>query len=343
MNDRPIIAITIGDPAGVGPEVVLKALAQPKLLDICCPLVVGDADLVDHAARQLKVQINLKRISNPDAIDGDAQEAVVLHMPGVDLTSFQPGMLSADSGEASLDYLECAIDLTLSGKTAAIATGPINKVALHLAGSPYRGHTQLLADRCGVKQVSMMLLTPGRLSEPHWLRVSHATTHIALKDVPAKLTPDGLRSTIRLTHECLQNLGLSRARLAVAGLNPHAGDGGLMGEEELLWIQPLVAACRIDGFDVEGPLPADTVFLRATQGEFDAVVALYHDQGHIAVKMHGFENAVNMSLGLPIIRTSVDHGTAFDIAWQGRADPASMIAAIELAATMAAQQQSKTR
>jgi 4-hydroxythreonine-4-phosphate dehydrogenase len=343
MDDRPLIAITIGDPAGVGPEVVLKALARPHLHEICTPLVIGDAALLDLAARRLKLSTGLARISSLDQLRSSPQSAVVFHVPGLDLGSFQPGSLTADYGQASLDYLNCAIDFALDGKVAAIATGPINKAALHLAGSPYRGHTQLLADRCGVERVSMMLLSPGRLTEPRWLRVTHATTHIALKEVATSLTPEMLRSTIRLTNECLLTLGIEIPRLAVAGLNPHAGDEGVMGDEEIRWIHPTVMQSRAEGINVSGPLPADTVFLRAVHGEFDAVVALYHDQGHIAVKMHGFENAVNLTLGLPIIRTSVDHGTAFDIAWQGKANEASMVAAIELAAAIATNPQSRSR
>ena len=335
MDDRPVIAITIGDPAGVGPEVVLKALTRPHLLEICTPLVIGDAGLLDLAASRLKLPADLARISSLDQIDSPSQSALVFHVPGVDLGTFRPGSLAAEYGQASLDYLNCAIDFALDSKVAAIATGPINKAALHLAGSPYRGHTQLLADRCRVERVSMMLLSPGRLPEPHWLRVTHATTHIALHEVPSRLTLEGLISTIQLTQESLLRLGIKAPRLAVAGLNPHAGDEGVMGDEEIRWIQPTVMQCRTEGIDVSGPFPADTVFLRAVQGEFDAVVALYHDQGHIAVKMHGFENAVNLTIGLPIIRTSVDHGTAFDIAWQGKANEASMVSAIELAAEFA--------
>ena len=337
MADRPLVAITTGDPAGVGPEVVLKALMHPHMLDICRPLVLGDAELMARAASQMNLPMDLDRIEQVEQMGKQIHQAAILHIPGVRLDNFQPGTTSAENGRASLDILERAVELALSCRVDAIATGPINKAALHLAGSPYRGHTQMLADRCGVKQVSMMLLSPGRGPEPHWLRVSHATTHVALREVPERLSPEGLRGTIKLTLEGLRLLGVKDAKIAVAGLNPHAGDEGLMGEEEVRWIAPLIEQMRVEGNDVSGPLPADTVFLRAVHGEFDAVVALYHDQGHIAVKMHGFENAVNLTLGLPIIRTSVDHGTAFDIAWQGQANEASMVAAIELAATMAQQ------
>jgi 4-hydroxythreonine-4-phosphate dehydrogenase len=338
MDERPLIAVTTGDPAGIGPEVVLKAVARSSIRRACRTLVLGDADLLAYAAQQMDLPFELGRIATPDEIGEQPPQGAILHIPGVKPETFQPGVIAAENGRASLDILETAIDLALSGRAAAIATGPINTAALHLAGSPYRGHTQLLADRSGAERVTMMLLSPGRGVEPRWLRVSHATTHIALKEVPGKLTPEVLRSTIELTQSGLTMLGIERPRLAVAGLNPHAGDEGLMGDEEIRWIGPLVEQIQSAGIDIHGPLPADTVFLRAAAGEFDAVIALYHDQGHIAVKMHGFEDAVNLTLGLPIIRTSVDHGTAFDIAWQGQADESSMVAAIELAARIAANQ-----
>jgi len=337
MNERPLVAITIGDPGGIGPEVVLKALAHPGLAAACRPLVIGHAGLLERAASELGLA-SPPTVHAPEDVEPTARGAHLLDTGSLQPDRFETGVVSAANGRAALDYIEEAIELALAGRVGAIATGPINKAALHLAGSPYRGHTRLLADRCGVERVSMMLLTPGRTTEPHWLRVTHATTHIALKEVPARLTPAALRSTILLTEQSLERMGLQRRRIAVAGLNPHAGDEGLMGDEEVRWINALVEQCRREGFDLHGPLPADTVFLRAVQGEFEAVVALYHDQGHIPVKMHGFENAVNLTLGLPIIRTSVDHGTAFDIAWQGKADEASMVAAIELAASMASTQ-----
>jgi 4-hydroxythreonine-4-phosphate dehydrogenase len=340
MYEHPLIAITMGDPGGIGPEVVLKALSHQHLHELCRPLVIGDADLLERANRELHLELQLQNVLALESLDPRSSGSYLVHAPGLTLETFQTGVVTAENGRASLNYIEKAIELALSGRVAAIATAPINKASLHLAGSPYRGHTRLLADRCKVEHVTMMLLTPGRQEQPQWLRVTHATTHIPLKEVPVQLTPPGLLSTIQLTHESLQLLGLDRKRIAVAGLNPHAGDAGLMGEEEVQWINPFVQQCRDDGFDVHGPLPADTVFLRAVQGEFDAVVALYHDQGHIPVKMHGFENAVNLTLGLPIIRTSVDHGTAFDIAWQGRADEASMVAAIELAADLASKKTS---
>jgi 4-hydroxythreonine-4-phosphate dehydrogenase len=342
MDERPLIAVTTGDPAGIGPEVVLKAIVHPRILEACRPLVLGDADLLSYASQQMKLPLGLKLITHSDDLEKQLPDGALLHVPGVKPEVMQPGEISAENGRASLEILETAISLALSNQVAAIATGPIHKAALNLAGSPYRGHTQLLADRCGVGKVTMMLLSPGRGAEPHWLRVSHATTHIALKDVPAKLTPEGLQGTIELTLNSLTILGADQSRLAVAALNPHAGEEGLMGDEEIRWIRPFVERIRSEGVDASGPLPADTVFLRAAAGEFDAVIALYHDQGHIAVKMHGFENAVNLTLGLPIIRTSVDHGTAFDIAWQGLADESSMVEAIKLAARMATHKQASS-
>jgi len=285
---KPRIAITTGDPSGIGPEVAAKAAADARVLACCEPVVYAPP--------------------NPAA--------------------FAPGVLSGAAGRAAYDAIVRAVDAARRGDVQAIATAPINKEALRLAGLPWSGHTDMLAHLTGAPHVAMMFHSDA-------LRVVLATVHIALADVPRTLTRDSLERTIALTAEELPRFGAAAPRIAVAGLNPHAGEHGLFGCEETETIAPAIDACRARGIDVSGPWPADTVFVRARRGDFDAVVACYHDQGLIPVKLLAFGQAVNVTLGLPIIRTSVDHGTAFDIAGRGIADPESMIAAVLLAARLA--------
>ena len=286
---KPRVAITTGDPAGIGPEIAARAAADRRVLDVCEPALFG---------------------------------------PG-DGRSFAPGRLSGEAGRAAYDAILRAVDAAMSGRVDAIATAPINKEALRLAGLPWNGHTDLLAHLTGAPHVAMMFHSEA-------LRVVLATVHIALAEVPRALTSGALQATIDLTARELPRFGISHPRIAVAGLNPHAGEHGLFGEEERTAIAPAIGACRARGVDVSGPFPADTLFVRARRGEFDVVVACYHDQGLIPVKLVAFGQAVNVTLGLPIIRTSVDHGTAFDIAGKGVADPESMIAAVLLAAKLSA-------
>ena len=285
---RPRVAITAGDPAGIGPEIAVRAAADPVVRDACEPIIYGP--------------------------------------PADEL--FPPGVLSATAGRAALDAIVRAVSDAERGEVDAIATGPINKEAFRLAGIPWTGHTDLLAHLTGVPHVAMMFHSEA-------LRVVLATVHIPLADVPRALTVQQLDATIALTARELPRYGVARPRIAVAGLNPHAGEHGLFGVEELNVIRPAIEACRARGIDVAGPFPGDTVFVRASRGEFDVVVACYHDQGLIPVKLLAFGQAVNVTLGLPIIRTSVDHGTAFDIAGRGIADPGSLIAAVLLAARLA--------
>jgi 4-hydroxythreonine-4-phosphate dehydrogenase len=285
---KPRIAITVGDPAGIGPEIARRAAADPRVLDVCEPILYG---------------------------------------PPPERT-FPAGVLSADAGRAAYETILRAVDAARGGTVGAIATAPINKEALRLAGLPWNGHTDLLAHLTGAPTVAMMFY-----SEP--LRVVLATVHLAIADVPRALTTESLTAIIRLTGCELPRFGYPSPRIAVAGLNPHAGEHGLFGSEEDTAIRPAIAACRAGGIDVSGPFPADTLFVRATRGEFDVVVACYHDQGLIPIKLLAFGHAVNVTLGLPIVRTSVDHGTAFDIAGQGVADPESMVAAVLLAARLA--------
>jgi 4-hydroxythreonine-4-phosphate dehydrogenase len=284
----PRVAITVGDPAGIGPEVAAKAAADARVTASCEPILYS-----------------------PPAAE-----------------TFPPGTLSGAAGRAAYDSIVRAVADARAGAVDAIATAPVNKEAFRLAGLPWHGHTDLLAHLTGSSHVAMMFYSEA-------LRVVLATVHIALAEVPRALTRGSLEATIDLTAGELPRFGIARPRIAVAGLNPHAGEHGLFGREEETAIRPAIAACRARGVDVDGPFPGDTIFVRARRGDFDAVVACYHDQGLIPVKLVAFGQAVNVTLGLPIIRTSVDHGTAFDIAGKGVADPQSMIAAVLLAARLA--------
>jgi len=287
-RQKPRVAITSGDPAGIGPEIAAKAAADPRVLAVCEPIVYG-------------------------APAG---------------TRFEPGMLSAEAGQAAYDVIGAAVRDAQAGVVAAIATAPVNKLAFARAGLPWKGHTDLLGHLTGSRRVAMMFW-----SEP--LKVVLATVHLPLGDVPRTLTREVLDGIIDLTACELPRFGIGQPRLALAGLNPHAGEDGLLGTEEQRVLEPAVAAARARRIRIDGPFPGDTVFVRAVRGEFDAVIACYHDQGLIPVKLLAFGRAVNVTLGLPIIRTSVDHGTAFDIAGRGVADPSSMIEATMLAARLA--------
>ncbi|MBL7200219.1 MAG: 4-hydroxythreonine-4-phosphate dehydrogenase PdxA [Anaerolineae bacterium] len=323
----PVIAITIGDPAGVGPEVTVKALAQRKVWDCCRPLIVGDAGVLAGTIALLGSDLSMHTISSPADAQFNPNSPDVLDLSNVDAAALQPGQVSADAGKASVEYIRRAVELVQAGQADAIATGPINKAALKAANIPYIGHTELLAALLDEQRVTTMLATVG-------LRVVHVTRHVPLAKVASLITRERVLETIRLTDAGLRQMGIARPHIAVAALNPHGGDEGLMGREEIDAIGPAVEAARAEGMDAAGPIPADSVFFRAIRGEFDVVVAMYHDQGHIPIKTHGFEQSVTVTLGLPVVRTSVDHGTAFDIAWQGIADEESMVEAICLAAQL---------
>jgi 4-hydroxythreonine-4-phosphate dehydrogenase len=328
--DLPLLAITMGDPSGIGPEIVLKALSDPVLAGRCRPLIVGDRQILARASGWEDIPA-LPVVSVADPAEGDYEPGTVtlLEPYAVDLDDCPVGQISATSGRAAVAYVERACDLCLAGEAAAMVTAPLNKDAIHRAGSPYAGHTELLAARTGAERVTMLLTGPT-------LRVVHVSTHVSLAEAIRRVTPERVGEVIDLAHDGCRALGIARPRIAVAGLNPHAGEDGLFGNHEHESIQPAVDAARARGLDVSDPQPPDTVFLRASQGVFDIVVAMYHDQGHIPMKLLAFDEGVNVSLGLPIIRTSVDHGTAFDIAGTGRARPASLLAAIDVALRMIA-------
>jgi 4-hydroxythreonine-4-phosphate dehydrogenase len=330
MSERPIVAVTMGDPAGVGPEIALKALTREETWECCRPLIVGDARVMTKIMALLGASLRLHPITDVAGARFDPAAPDVLDLGNADPAVLLPGKVSAVAGRASVAYVEKAVELAQAGQADAIATGPINKAALKAAGIPYIGHTELLAALTGEERVTTMLATPG-------LRVVHVTRHLPLAEVARHITRERVLETIRLTDAGLKQMAIESPRLAVAALNPHGGDEGLLGREEIETISPAVETAQSEGIDARGPIPADSVFFRAIRGEFDAVVAMYHDQGHIPIKTHGFERSVTVTLGSPIVRTSVDHGTAFDIAWKGVAHEESMVEAICLAAQLARQ------
>jgi 4-hydroxythreonine-4-phosphate dehydrogenase len=325
---RPLLAITMGDPAGIGPEIVLKTLVDPDTFALCRPLVIGDRRILERAAPWVGAALDFDLVEVPGAGRYAPGALTLLDLRNAPPDDCPIGEVSVGAGRAAVGFVERACDLALAGDVDAVVTAPLNKAAMHLAGFNYPGHTELLATRTGAQRVSMLLVGPQ-------LRVVHVSTHVALAEAIRRVTPERVGETIALAYESCVALGIARPRIAVAGLNPHAGEGGIFGDEEARAIAPAIEAARARGLDVSDPQPPDTVFLRAVNGAFDIVVAMYHDQGHVPMKLLAFDTGVNVSVGLPIIRTSVDHGTAFDIAGTGRASHASMREALRVAAQMA--------
>jgi len=324
---RPILAITMGDAAGSGPEIVVKALAVPEIYEISRPIVIGDAATMQEALRITKVPGEIRAINKISEAKFKPGVIDVIDLRNIQLDRLTRGQVNPMAGKAAYEYIKLAVDLALAGECDAIVTSAINKEALNKAGYHYDGHTQILAELCRAKEVAMMLVT-GKL------RVSHVSTHVSLLRAIERVRPERVLTVLKLTNEALKQMGIENPRLAVSGLNPHAGERGLFGDEEQKYIIPAIEEARRQGMNVTEPLPPDSVFLRASQGQFDAAIAMYHDQGHIAVKMLGITEGVNVTLGLPIIRTSVDHGTVFGKAGKGTADPTSLIQAIKLASVM---------
>jgi 4-hydroxythreonine-4-phosphate dehydrogenase len=323
------IAITLGDPSGIGPEIIVKLAADPGRPNADL-LVVGDAGALRRAAAAVGVDLPVAVVAAAAEAADLAPGILAVLQTGAPLPVDLPvGQVDARSGAAAFAYVQKAIDLALAGEARAIVTAPLNKEAMALAGVSYPGHTEILADRCGVKDFAMMLANDE-------LRVLLVSIHLSLSDAIAAVTPTSELRAIRLAHRAGLSFGLAHPRVAVAGLNPHAGENGMFGREDLDIIAPAIAAARAEGIDASGPWPGDTVFMRARRGDFDVVVAQYHDQGLIPVKYLGVEEGVNITVGLPFIRTSVDHGTAFDIAGKGLADPASLASALRQAIAMTA-------
>ncbi|MGF6729809.1 4-hydroxythreonine-4-phosphate dehydrogenase [Paraburkholderia youngii] len=328
MTYRPVIGITMGDAAGVGPEIIMKSLAHASVYEQCRPVVIGDVSRLRDAGRRAGVNLEVRAISRPS--EGEFRQGVVDCIDlGLIPADLPYGKLSPIAGDAAYQYIARTVELTSKGELDAICTAPLNKEALHAGGHIFPGHTEMLAHLTGIDEVSMMLVAPN-------LRVIHVTTHIGLLDAIRKIEPGLVQRTIERAHETLVRAGISNPRIGVCGINPHAGENGLFGYgEEEEKIVPAVEVLQKRGWDVEGPLPADTLFFRAGRGDFDVVVAMYHDQGHGPVKVMGLEAGVNVTVGLPVIRTSVDHGTAFDIAGKGIADERSMLEAFRQAVDLA--------
>jgi 4-phospho-D-threonate 3-dehydrogenase / 4-phospho-D-erythronate 3-dehydrogenase len=336
--NKPVLGVTMGDPAGVGPEIIARAAAEPAVRATSRPVVIGAASAMGEALALIGSPLALhavRRVADCRWADGTLE---VLDLANVDMATLPRAEVSAAAGRAAYAYIERAVALARAGEIHAIVTAPVNKEALAAAGVQHSGHTEILAQLTGTRDFAMLLMGKE-------LKVIHVTTHVALRRVPDLVTRERVLRTIRLARRCLQDLGRPRGRIAVAGLNPHAGEEGLFGDEEQTAIIPAIQAARAEGADVTGPLPADTLFSRARGGEFDIVVAMYHDQGHIPVKTLGFEydetskkwtglSGVNVTVGLPFLRVSVDHGTAFDRAWKGIANHESMVEALDVATTM---------
>lgn len=336
----PVLGVTMGDAAGVGPEIIARAAAESRIRATCRPVVIGAAAVMTEALALIGSPLRVHAVARVADCRWAEGSLEVLDLGNVDMATLPRGEVSAAAGRAAYECIERAVRLAQSGEIAAIVTAPVNKEALAAAGVRHSGHTEILAELSDTRDFAMLLMGTE-------LKVIHVTTHVALRRVPELVTRERVLKTIRLAHRTLRDLGQPRGRIAVAGLNPHAGEDGLFGDEEQHAIVPAIEAARAEGLDVTGPLPADTLFSRARGGEFAIVVAMYHDQGHIPVKTLGFEydettktwtglSGVNVTVGLPFLRVSVDHGTAFDRAWKGVANHASMVEALEIATSMLA-------
>ncbi|WP_096434489.1 4-hydroxythreonine-4-phosphate dehydrogenase PdxA [Alteribacter populi] len=318
---KPVIAITMGDPSGIGPEIIVKSLSDPKLYEMCHPIVVGDKQVLEKAKHVTNSEVDIRVIDSINETTVEHGTLSILDLNNVP-DSVEWGKVTAEAGRAAFDYLKAAIELANNNEIQGICTAPLNKEALHKAGHIYPGHTEILAKLTDTTNYAMMLTAPG-------LRVIHVTTHVGLIDAIEKINPARQETVIGLAHDTLKRAGIENPRIGVCGINPHAGENGLFGSgEEEEKIIPAIEKAKQAGINVEGPLPADTLFFRARRGDFDIVVAQYHDQGHGPIKVLGIEDGVNITVGLPIIRTSVDHGTAFDIAGKNIAKEDSLKSAL---------------
>ena len=340
MRNKPILGITMGDPAGIGPEIIVKSLLNQHIYDICCPVVIGDPTIMEKAVREIvKSDQTVNILTRAATAKGTLGTIDVLPLEDLDLSDFSYGQLSATCGDAAFRSVQTAINLALANEIDGTVTAPLNKEAMNMAGHHYDGHTEIYAKFTGTDKYSMMLADGN-------LRVVHVTTHMPLVKVSEKLTIERVLDVIRLGNNACLQLGIKQPRIGVSGFNPHAGENGLFGSEEQTAITPAVEKAQAEGITALGPFPPDTVFCRADGGEFDLVVAMYHDQGHIPLKLKSFiyddttktwsgMTGVNITLGLPIVRASVDHGTAFENAGKNVASPQSMVNAIEYGAMLA--------
>lgn len=327
-SNLPVLLVTLGDPAGVGPEVTVRGVADELTKGRATPVVVGDARVVRRAVEMFSPEISVIAVDSPRDAEVGSKIINVLDLANCDPKNFEIGEIAAYTGNAAYEYVVRAAELCLSGDADGIVTAPLNKKAMVMAGHEFDGHTGLLAHLCNVDTQYMILGSPK-------LRVIHLTTHLSLVDALKRVETDRIVKCTRAANEHAKQLGFSKPRIAVCGVNPHSGDGGLFGVEEAEEIAPAIEILRGEGIDADGPVSPDSAYRIAYEGGYDIVVAMYHDQGHIPMKLAAFETGVNVTVGLPIIRTSVDHGTAFDIAWEGKADHANMVAAIEYAYKLA--------
>ena len=324
----PRIAITIGDPAGVGPEIALRALSESRVTNTCIPIVFGDASILRRVGNHLSLRSEFPIIA-PDKLSSTTTPSILDLNSIPDPSSIKPGFVNSETGRAAFAYIEKSIDAAMSHQIDAVATGPIHKEALHSAGVQFPGHTEIYAERTGATRAAMCLTSPQ-------LTCTFVTVHVGYRDVPGLLSKQRILDVIDLSADFIRKTRGREPRITVLGLNPHAGESGLFGDrEEERFIIPAIQSAREKGLQIEGPLPPDTAFLPTRRDTTDVFVCMYHDQGHIPLKMLAFDDAVNVTLGLPIVRTSVDHGTALDIAWQGKANPNSLYEAIRVAAQLA--------
>jgi 4-phospho-D-threonate 3-dehydrogenase / 4-phospho-D-erythronate 3-dehydrogenase len=327
-DERPILAITMGDPAGVGPEIAVRACMDVGTYRISRPIVIGDAGVIRATLDGMGAKLSMHSVADVADARFTAGQIDVLDLHNVDLAAMPRAQVSAMAGQAAYEYIIRGIDLAMAGTVDAVVTCPIHKDALNQAGHHYPGHTEIFAERTGTDDFAMMLVAGG-------LRVVLVTIHVALREAIDMIDEERIVRAIRLAHEAGMLMGIENPRIAVPGLNPHAGESGMFGREETEIIEPAIARAKAEGYNAQGPFPPDTVFHRAHEGQFDFVTPMYHDQGLIPIKLIGFGGGVNVTLGLPIIRTSVDHGTAFGKAWQFRANAGSMMEAMRLAVQMA--------
>ena len=329
---KPIVAITMGDPAGIGPEIIVRAQANAAVHRACRPVILGDPQTLKRAVRLCRLPMEVQEVSSPGKIKPSPKKLTVINCWENDSPSMTPGGPTQISGLMAVKFIQAAAKLALAKQVSAITTAPISKAAIAAAGFPYPGHTELLATLTHSKEVAMLMIAPFHKSSVKILLVS---THLPLKHASTYLTIPRIVTAIRLAHRSAQiHFGRRRPKIAVAALNPHAGEAGTLGMEEQLIIQPAITKTKKSGLNVYGPFPADSLMVRMVRGEFDIAVAMYHDQALIPVKLLSFGQAVNFTVGIPFIRTSVDHGTAYDIAWKGKADPGSLVSAITTAARL---------
>jgi len=332
---REIIAIPMGDPAGIGPEITMKSLTKKEIYDVCKPLVVGDAKVLAKAIEIVKADLKINEVQSPAEGKYELGTVDVINLNNIDMDKLEYGQVSAQGGQGAFEYIKKSVELAMNGEVKALATTPINKESLKAAKVPFIGHTEMLEELTNTKD-------PLTMFEVNGMRIFFLTRHLSLKDAIAQMTKERVQDYLVRCDQALQRLGVESRRMAVAGLNPHSGEGGLFGMEEVEEIKPGIEAAVAAGINAVGPVPADSVFFQALQGRYDAVLSLYHDQGHIAAKMTDFHRTISITNGLPFLRTSVDHGTAFDIAGKNIAESISMEECIKLAAQYAPKFSSST-